>query len=100
MAQTELTFDEVLESFNSFDREAIKRAFKSSLTSMLLPDTGDPYDAIVAAIFVLMRRAGDNDITAYNAAMNLTLAEVNTYFPEESVESGKGNTKPEQTPTD
>lgn len=96
------TVEEIADSLTGFDEIAIKKAFGVPFSS-LAPDPkgqgGDVFQFLRALAFTHRRREGDNDVTAYNTAQGLTTAEVNGYFAEESAESGKDDSKPEETPT-
>lgn len=102
MPQCDQTVEEIADSLTGFDEIAIKKAFGVPF-SALAPDEkgqgGDVFQFLRSLAFTHRRREGDNDVTAYNAAQGLTTAEVNGYFAEESAESGKDSSAPEQTPT-
>jgi hypothetical protein len=93
------TVEEIADSITGFDEIAIKKAFGVPFAMMGAPETGDPFQFLRSLVFVQRRREGDNDITAYNTAQGLTAGEVNAFFAEDSAESGKDSTQPEQTPT-
>jgi hypothetical protein len=93
------TVEELSDSITGFDEIAIKKAFGTPFAMMGAPETGDPFQFLRSLVFVQRRREGDNDITAYHAAQGLTSAAVNAFFAEDSAESGKDNSEPEQTPT-
>lgn len=96
------TVEELADSLTGFDEIAIKKAFGVPF-SALAPNEkgvgGDIFQFLRSLIFVHRRREGDNDVTAYNAAQAMTTGEVNGYFAEESAESGKDSSAPEETPT-
>jgi hypothetical protein len=99
---TDQTVEELADSLTGFDEIAIKKAFGvpfSALAPNEKGEGGDVFQFLRSLVFVHRRREGENDVTAYNAAQNLTTSEVNTYFAEESVESGKDSSPSEQTPT-
>lgn len=90
------TVEEVAESLNGFDEQAIKKAFDVPVGKL---GAEDPTQFLRALIFTCRRRDGENDVVAYNAAQEMPMSEVNAYFAEESVESGKDAGTPSEMPT-
>lgn len=96
MSTSELTVEETAESLNGFDEQAIKKTFGAPVGKL---GAEDPTQFMRALVFVCRRRDGEDDMTAYNAAQTMSMGEVNGYFAEESVESGKDAGTPSETPT-
>jgi hypothetical protein len=96
------TVEELADSLTGFDEIAIRKAFGATFASLSPNEKGeggDVFQFLRALVFVHRKREGDNDITAFNAAQGLTTGEVNSYFAEESAESGKDDSTPEVRPT-
>lgn len=101
MSLCDQTVEELGESLTGFDEIAIKKAFGMPFASLAPNENGqggDVYQFLRAMVFVHRRREGDNDVTAYNTAQAMTTGEINGYFAEESAESGKDDSTPEETP--
>lgn len=96
------TVEELANSLTGFDEIAIKKAFGATFASLSPNEKGeggDVFQFLRALVFVHRKREGDNDITAFNAAQALTTTEATSYFADESAESGKDSSTPEETPT-
>lgn len=86
MSQTNLTADEALESLTGFDEMAITKHFGRPVSAF----ENDQSMLGRALVFVVKRRDGLTDDDARNAALELPLKDVLSFFAEESEESGKG----------
>jgi len=93
MPESTQTTEEIAGSLTGFDEIAIEKAFGAP------PNELGQLRTVRSLIFTHRRREGDNDIQAYNAAMELPITEVGDYFAQESAESGKDNSAPENEPT-
>jgi hypothetical protein len=85
MSQTDKTAEEVLDSLTGFDEMAIKQHFGQTVAGL----TKDETMLGRALVFVLKRRDGLVDDDARNAALEMSLKGVTSYFAEDSEESGK-----------
>ena len=72
-----LTVSDVVDSLTGFDEVAIKIAYKGDLSSL------DPTTLTRALKFVLLRRAGVDDRSAFGQVMAMTLAQVKASFLDE-----------------
>lgn len=102
MPDCDQTVQDLADSLTGFDEIAIKKAFGvpfSTLAPNEKGEGGDAFQFLRSLVFVHRRREGDNDVTAYNTAQGMTTHEVNGYFAEESAESGKDDSSPDETPT-
>ena len=98
MSAVNVTSDEVLESLTGFDEKAIGKWF-DDIESLTDHGGGSMFGR--ALVFIVMRRDGATDADAHNAAMSLTLREVNDFFADEDDESGKDDEPlPEPQPED
>lgn len=104
MSSTDQTASEFFESLTGFDEIAIAKAFGRNVVTL---SSEDQMGFARSLVFVAQRRGGMNDRDAYQAAMGMTLKEVNAYFAEEedeavpddpSTESGKGERLPGTQP--
>jgi hypothetical protein len=102
MSKCDQTVEELADSLTGFDEIAIKKAFGVPFAT-LAPDEkgkgGDVFQFLRSLVYVHCRRDGENDVTAYNTAQGMTTSEVNSYFADESAESGKDNSQTEERPT-
>lgn len=97
MSVVSITTDEVLESLTGFDEVAIGKWFED--IGSLVESGGSMLGR--SLVFVMKRREGATDVDAHNAAMSLTLRELNDYFADEEDESGKDEPQPvEPQPVD
>lgn len=83
-----------MESLTGFDEIAISKWFDDI---GVLTDKGGSMLGR-ALVFVMHRRDGLTDADAHTAAMELSLAGLNSAFAEESEESGKDEPQSEQPP--
>jgi hypothetical protein len=79
VAETELTAEDYVKSLTGFDEIAIARAFDGADMSAL---SKRPSTLLRACVFVDQRRKGLRDPEAYQAALTLTLDELEQYFPD------------------
>ncbi len=94
--QCELAVDEMANSMTGFDELAITKAFGKPLGTL---GAHDEFQFLRALIFTHRRRKGDNDATAYKAAQVLPISDVNIYFSDDLVESGKDSSPTETAPS-
>lgn len=102
MSTCDQTVEELADSLTGFDEIAIKKAFGVPFAALAPNEKGvggDVFQFLRSLVFTHRRREGDNDTTAYNAAQALTTSEVNDYFADESVESGKDDSALATSPT-
>jgi hypothetical protein len=103
--QTEVTADELFEDLSGFDEIAIKKAFGDDIAKL----RKEPFMFMRALVFIdQRRRLGLKHEAAHNAALTLTVRQLNDYFsddepdeidPEDPVtERGKGESKPGTAP--
>ena len=78
MTENKNTLEELAESLNGFDEIAVQRSFGFSIDDFENQGTL----GIRALVFVEFRREGDNDKTAYQRAMDLTMRELIDRYPE------------------
>lgn len=71
---------EVTASLNGFDEIAISKAFGADIMDL---QQAKPMSFLRALVFVLKRREGMKDGEAKNAALTLTIREVNDTFADE-----------------
>lgn len=82
MART--TISEAIESLTGFEEIAIKKAFEDDVFALM--NTGQETMAGRALIFIEKKREGLKDAEAKNAALSLTLKDVNAHFADEDEE--------------
>jgi hypothetical protein len=99
MAKSTFTPDEMFESLTGFDEIAISKHFDADVS--VLRDR--PFTFMRALVFIDQRRTGLSDPEAKEAALGLTLREVDDYFAEDQDEpnpedpitpEGKGDSPP------
>lgn len=84
MSTVDITADDMAGSLNGFEELAIKKAFSVNLNAL----NDDSAQLLRALIFADKRRGeGVADKTAYKAAMDLPLREVQAYFAEPEPEA-------------
>lgn len=81
MPQTDVPVEDFLKSLNGFDEIAIARAFDGADVSAGLAKR--PSTLLRALVFVDQRRKGMRDPEAHQAALALTLDELEAYFPDD-----------------
>lgn len=82
--ETRPTFREQLRSITGWERQAIQRAFNMRLSEM------DEVDTATAAVFIKLRREGQDDVNAYNSAMGMPLGDIDDAFTPEPKEGDSG----------
>ena len=104
--QTEVTVDEVFEDLSGFDEIAIKKAFGDDVAKL----RKEPFMFIRALVFIdQRRRLALKDKAAFEAAMRLTVRQLNDYFDDDDepdevddddpvTAKGKGGNGPESGP--
>lgn len=88
--QTDMTADETVLSLTGFDEIAIATAFRADISAL----RESPFQFLRALIFVDQRRKGAKDAEAFQAAMNLTVADLNAYFPDARADGAEGKDSP------
>lgn len=84
MTDAKMTADEVVDSLTGFDEIAIRNAFGMDI---LKSGEDQPATMLRSLAFVLNRREGMTDSDAKNAALSMTLGEVNALFEEDEDEA-------------
>jgi hypothetical protein len=82
-AAEKVTVSEMIESLNGFEEIAITKAFDSDIFTLL---NTAPTTAGRALVFIDRKRRGETDKEAKNAALTLTLKEVDEAFAEDEDE--------------
>lgn len=92
MPQTHLTADEMFESLNGYDEIAVARHFDAEISAL----RKRPFVFMRALVFVHHRREGLADHDAKDAALNLTLRDLDDYFAEavEEINDEEPETEP------
>lgn len=80
------TPNDMFESLTGFDEIAIAAHFGDKITAL----HADPFAFLRALAFVDKRRGGASDREAYEAAMNLSISETQTYFADDEAEDDAG----------
>lgn len=86
---TKATANEVFESLTGYEEIAVEKRFGAGVETLA---DGKPLRLLRALAFVQIKREGSDDAKAYDAAMNLTLAEAQNRFEDDrDLEAGEDN---------
>lgn len=87
---TKITANEMFESLTGFEEIAVERKFGATVEGLA---EGKPLRLLRALSFVQFKRDGLDDTKAYNAAMDMTLAQAQAHFTEDDrdLEAGEDN---------
>lgn len=79
MSATDMTGEEMFESFTGYDEIAVAKAFGLEVGSLA---NEKPTMFLRCMVFVHLRRQGKTDVEAKDVVMNMSLKECNGYFAE------------------
>lgn len=88
----EQSADDFFMTLNGFDEIAIAKSFGHDITDLRKA----PLMFLRALVFVNERRQGAKDGPAHNTAMQMTVGEVNDYFPDKAEEPADEDDDPKE----